>query len=75
MVLFAPATRGDGTAAKLASVIQHATLVRFGAVYPLLMMMNALVLGVALYGITRLYDRELALLKGVKAPTWSWRSD
>jgi len=62
MVLFAPATSGEGTAAKLASVAQHATLTRIAAVYSLLMMMNPFVLGVALYALTRDYDRELALL-------------
>jgi uncharacterized protein DUF4386 len=62
MVLFAPATSGEGTAAKLASIAQHATLTRVAAVYSLLMMMNPFVLGVALYALTRDYDRDLALL-------------
>ena len=62
MVLFAPATSGQGTAAKLASVAQHATLTRLAAVYSLVMMMNPFVLGVALYALTRDYDRDLALL-------------
>ena len=56
MVLFAPASKG------LASMVQHATMVRAEAVYALLMMMNAFVLGLALYALTRDYDRELALL-------------
>jgi hypothetical protein len=62
MVLFAPATSGEGTAAKLASIAQHSTLTRLAAVYSLLMMMNPFVLGVALYALTRDYDRDLALL-------------
>ncbi len=62
MVLFAPATSGEGTAAKLASIAQHATLIRVAAVYSLVMMMNAFVLAVALYALTRDYDRDLALL-------------
>src|SRR5712691_911965 len=62
MVVFAPATSGEGTAAKLASVVQHATLMRVSAVYSVLMMMNPFVLGVALYALTRDYDRDLALL-------------
>jgi hypothetical protein len=62
MVLFGPATSGETTAAKLASVAQHATLVRVAAVYSLVMMMNAFVLAVALYALTRDYDRDLALL-------------
>ena len=40
MALFAPATSGKGTAAKLVSVAQHATLTRLAAVYSLVMMMN-----------------------------------
>jgi len=62
MVLFAPATSGETTAAKLASVAQHATLVRVEAVYSVAMMMNPFVLAVALYALTREYDRDLALL-------------
>lgn len=62
LILFAPATSGEGTAAKLASVVQHPTLARVSVVYSLLMMMNPFVLAVALYGLTRDYDRELALL-------------
>src|SRR2546428_7228891 len=62
MVMFAPATSGETTAAKLASVAQHATLMRAAAVYSLAMMMNAFVLAVALYALTRDYDRDLALL-------------
>ena len=62
MALFAPATSGQGTAAKLASVAQHATLTRLAAVYSLVMMMNPFILGVALYALTRDYDRDLALL-------------
>ncbi len=62
MVLFAPATSGEGTAAKLASIAQHATLMRLAAVYSLVMMMNPFVLAVALYALTRDYDRDLALL-------------
>jgi hypothetical protein len=62
MFLFSPATRGETTAAKLASVAQHATLMRVDVVYSLLMMMNPFVRAVALYAITRDYDRDLALL-------------
>ncbi len=53
MVVFAPATRGETTAEKLASVAQHATLVRAAAAYSLVMMMNPFVLAVALYALTR----------------------
>lgn len=62
MVFLSPSRGAAGTAAKLAAIAQHATMARFGAVYALLMMMNAFVLAVAIYGLTREYDRELALL-------------
>ena len=62
LILFAPATSGEGTAAKLASVAQHATLMRVAAVYSVFMMINPFVLAVALYALTRDYDRDLALL-------------
>ena len=62
MVLLAPATSGETTEAKLASIVQHPTLMRLAAVYSLLMMMNALVLAVAVYALTRDYDRDLAVL-------------
>lgn len=62
MAFLSPAPRGTTTAAKLAALAEHATLTRFGAVFALLMMMNAFILAVAIYGLTRDYDRELALL-------------
>jgi len=62
LAVFGPATRGEDAAAKLASIVQHATLMRLGAVYSLIMMMNPFVLAVALYALTRDYDRDLALL-------------
>jgi hypothetical protein len=62
MMLFNP-TRGiDGTAAKLAAIAQHAALVRGAAVFALIAMMNAFILAVALYALTRDYDRDIALL-------------
>ena len=62
MILFAPATAGHTTAEKLASVAQHQAMIRAEGVYALLMAMNAIVLAVAIYGLTRDYDRDLALL-------------
>ena len=62
MVLFGKATGGEGIAAKLASIAQHAPQVRVTAVLDLLASFSALVLGVALYGITRDQDNEVAVL-------------
>src|SRR6266567_1054272 len=60
--MFVGATSGDGTAAKLASLAQHAPQVRIDVVLGLLTCFMALVLAAALYGITRDEDQELAVL-------------
>ncbi|HEX3527832.1 MAG TPA: DUF4386 domain-containing protein [Thermoanaerobaculia bacterium] len=62
MVLFGRAASGKGTAAKLASIVQHASDVRVAVVLALLGCFSALVLAVTLYGITRDEDHELAML-------------
>ena len=62
MVLFNRATSGEGTAAKLASIAQHVTEVRVCVLLTLLSSFSAVVLAVALYGITRDEDHELAVL-------------
>lgn len=63
MVLFGKATGGaEGTAAKLASIAQHAPLVRLTALLALLAFFDAVVLAVALYGLTRDHDHDLAML-------------
>ena len=62
MVLMNRATSAEGTAAKLARVAEHASDVRIAIVLTLLSCFSALVLGVALYGITRDEDHELAML-------------
>jgi hypothetical protein len=62
MVLFARATRGDGVAAQLVSIAQHATDVRLTILLTLVMNLSALVLAVTLYAITREQDRDLAML-------------
>jgi Domain of unknown function (DUF4386) len=63
MVLFGQTTRGaEGTAAKLASIAQHATLVRLTALLALLAFFDAVVLAVALYSLTRDPDPDLAVL-------------
>jgi hypothetical protein len=56
------AISGEGIAAKLASIAQHATDMRVIAVLTLLTSFCALVLGVTLYAITREQDPDLAML-------------
>jgi hypothetical protein len=56
------ATSGEGTAAKLASIAQHASDVRVAAVLILFTSFAAVVLGVTLYAITRDEDPDLAML-------------
>jgi Domain of unknown function (DUF4386) len=62
MVLFGQATRGSGTAEKLASMAQHATTVRLTVLLTLLTFVIAVVLAAALYALTREQDRDVALL-------------
>jgi hypothetical protein len=62
MVLSRTVPGAEGTAAKLASLAQHASLERIEMLLGLLTAFTALTLGVALYGFTRDEDHELALL-------------
>jgi hypothetical protein len=62
MVLLDRATRGEGIAAKLVSVAQHATDVRAATVLTVFSGFSALVLAVTLYAITRDVDSDLAML-------------
>ena len=62
MVLFGRAASGQGTAAKLAGIAQHATDVRVSVVLSLLTCFAALVLAVTLYRITRDQDPDIAML-------------
>jgi len=62
MVLMSRATGGDGMAAKLASVAQHAADVHLVAVLSLLSSCCALALAVSLWSITRGQDPDLAML-------------
>jgi hypothetical protein len=56
------ATSAEGTAARLALMAQHAGQVRVNMLLSLLTCATALTLAVALYGVTREVDRELAVL-------------
>jgi hypothetical protein len=62
LILSGRAIRGEGIAAKLASIAQHATEVRFLVVLSLITSLSALALGVTLYAITRRQDPDLAML-------------
>ena len=62
MVLFDQATGGEGTTAKLASIAQHTPRLRLAAVLTVVTILDALVLAVALYALTRDCDADLALL-------------
>ena len=62
MVLSSRAASGEGTAAKLASIAQHASGMRAAFVLELLGCFSALVLAVTLYSITRDQDPDLAML-------------
>jgi hypothetical protein len=62
MVLFGRATSGEGIAAKLEGIGQHATDVRMAIALSLLTCFAALVLAVTLYRITRDEDPDLAML-------------
>jgi hypothetical protein len=61
-VLMYRATGVEGTAAKLARIAQYSTDVRFAIILKLAECFSAFVLAVALYGITRDEDNELAML-------------
>jgi hypothetical protein len=60
--LIQKAASGEGVAAKLASVAQHASDMRTAIVLILFSSFCALVLGVTLYAITREVDSDLAML-------------
>jgi len=62
MVLSNRAVSGEGTAAKLASIAQHASEMRVAVVLDMLSCFCALVLAVTLYAITRDFDPDLAML-------------
>jgi len=62
MVLSERATTGQGMAAKLSNIAQHATDLRIATILSLLSGLSALVLAVTLYAITRDQDPDLAML-------------
>ena len=62
MVRSGRASAGEGTAAKLASIAQHATYIRITVILTLLAGFSALVLAVTLFAITRDEDPDLAML-------------
>jgi Domain of unknown function (DUF4386) len=62
VVLFDRASGGEGIAGKLASIAQHAPLMRLNVLLSLVTFVDAVVLAVALYGLTRDEDHELAVL-------------
>jgi len=62
MLLFNRATNGEGIAAKLAGLAQHAADVHLAVVLSLAGCFAALVLAVTLYAITREQDPDLAML-------------
>ena len=62
LILSGKATGGEGIAAQLASIAQHASDMRMAIVLSLLSTFCALILGVSLYAITRDEDPDLAML-------------
>jgi len=62
MLISQRAMTGAGVAEKLASIAQHAPLMRISIVLEMLTFVDAVVLAVALYGLTRDEDNELAVL-------------
>src|SRR5512141_699570 len=62
MVLERNASSGEGIAAQLAGIAQHAPAMRIAVVLQLIGCFCALVLAVTLYAITRDVDADLALL-------------
>ncbi len=61
LVLEAP-VKGSDTAAKLALIAQHATRARVNIMLGLIIGVTAITLAVALYGLTRDEDRDIAVL-------------
>ncbi len=62
IILFNPVESADGTAAKLASIAEHAWRVRLAILQYMAFTVFALVLAVTLYAITRDEDPDIAVL-------------
>jgi hypothetical protein len=62
IILFNPVESADGTAAKLASIAEHAWRVRLTLLQYMAFMVFALVLAATLYAITRDEDPDIAVL-------------
>lgn len=62
MILFDQASKGDGTAARLASIATHAPQMGLSFAFALIGILNPLILGLALYALTRDEDPDIALL-------------
>ena len=61
-ILYDQAVAGHDIAAKLANIAAHAAQMRLAILFKLITILDALILGVALYAITRDEDRDLAVL-------------
>ena len=62
LALFSPIDSAQGVAAKLGAIAAHAPRVRLSILLSQFILVDALVLAVALYALTRDQDRDLALL-------------
>lgn len=62
MVVSRGSTAGEGAAAKLVSIAAHAPQIRVNLLLALIVCVTALTLAVALYGLTRDEDRDIAML-------------
>ena len=62
MILMNRAARGEGVAAKLASIAQHSTELRAAILLTMLASFAAITLGVTMWAITREQDPDLAMM-------------
>lgn len=62
MLLWGRATSGEGVVAQMASMVQHATEMRFTVLLNVVTSLSALVLGVTLFALTRETDPDVAML-------------